>query len=67
MADDHEGCKEALRAMYRRHNIEVIVSSAPPLVKTPATAMPFTWPRGVNFSPEPTGEQIAAWARAGAA
>jgi hypothetical protein len=45
--------------------VEITVSTVPPLVAGPYTTDGFTCPHGVTFWIEPTGEQIAAWARDG--
>ena len=62
---DHRDCADFLRAEMRQIGPEIVVSEQPPLVAGPYTTDPFPCPHGVNFWIEPTGEQIAQWAKDG--
>lgn len=57
------GCEVFMRGWFADKGIEVTVSDQPPLVEGPYTVHPFICPHGVKLWPEPTGEQIATWAR----
>jgi hypothetical protein len=59
------GCAEELTGGMRDLGTEVTVSTVAPVVAGPYTTEPFTCPHGVAYWIEPTGEQIAAWARDG--
>ncbi len=58
-------CEQDLRQMFANHDVEVIVSTLPPLVDGPYTADPHTCPHGTTYFAEPTGEQIAQWVKDG--
>lgn len=64
-SQDHSQCAETLRAKSAEFGTEINVSTAPPLVAGPYPTGTFTCPHGKTFYIEPTGEQIAAWARDG--
>ena len=56
---DHQECAAELRAGMAP--LDVVISTAPPLVPNPFTTEPFVCPHGVAFWMEPTGEQLAEW------
>lgn len=58
----HADCADQLRNATELRGIEVAVSTAPPLIRTPYTTDGMTCPHGVTYWIEPTGEQIARWA-----
>jgi hypothetical protein len=60
-----ECAEDVLRAGMTALGADVTVSTRPPLVAGPYTTDPFTCPHGVSYWMEPTGEQIARWARDG--
>lgn len=60
----HE-CEQTLRDKWAKYGTEVTISTAPPLVAGPYTKPGMTCPHGVTYWMEPTGEQIAQWARDG--
>jgi hypothetical protein len=60
---DHKDCPGYLLEGMAQLGTEVTVSIAPPLVAGPYTTAPFTCPHGTSYWIEPTGEQIAQWAR----
>lgn len=62
---DHSTCEKALTEGMAAQGVEITVSTEPPLVAGPYTTNGHTCPHGVTFWIEPTGEQIAAWARDG--
>lgn len=64
---DHAGCREYLRQRASHFGSEVSVSTEPPLVAGPYPTGGFKCPHGTTFYIEPTGEQIAQWARDGVA
>lgn len=64
-APDHTTCAETLRTMFAGRGIEVTVSRKPPLVVGPYTTDAHRCPHRVKFWAEPTGEQIAQWAKDG--
>jgi hypothetical protein len=59
----HLGCPSTLRREARAKGLDVTVSEKPPIIPGPYTTDPFTCPHLVAYWIEPTGEQIAAWAR----
>ena len=61
----HEQCPNELRNILAAEGVEITVSEQPPLVDGPYTTDPYTCPHGTTYWIEPTGEQIAAWARDG--
>ena len=61
----HATCENELTTRMAAMGVEITVSTVPPLVAGPYTTDGFTCPHGVTFWIEPTGEQIAAWARDG--
>ena len=63
MAADHSTCAGQLRDSMAEEDIEVTVSTAPPLIRTEYTTDPFICPHGQPYWIEPTGEQIAKWRR----
>lgn len=60
----HE-CETTLRQRFADAGVEITVSTQPPLVDGPYTVDGMTCPHGVAYWWEPTGEQIAKWARDG--
>lgn len=63
--DDHAQCPAILRDGMAEMDVEITVSTSPPLVRGPYTTDGFTCPHGTTYFIEPTGEQIAAWAKDG--
>jgi hypothetical protein len=62
---DHARCPDVLRNLSVETGCEITVSLARPLVAGPYETGSFTCPHGTTYYIEPTGEQIAAWARGG--
>ncbi|MEU1284954.1 hypothetical protein [Kitasatospora sp. NPDC005856] len=66
----HE-CEQTLREKWAKvcgdQPTEITVSTVPPLVAGPYTKDGLTCPHGITYWIEPTGEQIAQWARDGVA
>lgn len=60
---DHADCADLLRREAAELGLEVTVSARPPVVRGPYTTEPFACPHGTAYWIEPTGEQIARWAR----
>ena len=62
----HGECREYLRLMaLTQRDTDITVSTVAPLVAGPYTTAPFICPHGVRHWIEPTGEQIAQWAKDG--
>jgi hypothetical protein len=64
--ENHAECKGFLRGQMAELGIEIVVSTAPPLVPSPWTEH-MVCPHGTTFYYEPTSEQRAAWVRDGVA
>lgn len=62
---DHSGCSAYIRRFFDEQGIDVTIATVPPLVSGPYTEPGMTCPHGTTFWFEPTGDQIAAWARDG--
>lgn len=69
---DHADCRDSLVKMFAEVNatfdgdpVEVSISTAPPLVRTPYTTDGFRCPHGTTYWIEPTGEQVAKWRKDG--
>lgn len=62
---DHDDCAADLRQQMAGLGCDATVSTLPPIVPSPYGVASFHCPHGVEFFTEPTGEQIAAWARDG--
>lgn len=62
---DHADCPAHLRGKAAALGLDVTVSTAAPMVAGPYTVDPFVCPHGARYWIEPTGEQIARWARDG--
>lgn len=62
---NHRDCRAFLRDQMAAQGVEVVVSTAPPLIRTPYTTDGMVCPHGTPFWLEPTSEQIAAWGRDG--
>lgn len=60
----HE-CENNLRQELAATGVEATISTAPPIVAGPYTHDGFRCPHGITYWLEPTGEQIARWARDG--
>ena len=60
-----DDCADELRTRMARMGVEVTVSTSAPLVAGPYTTDPMVCPHGITYWFEPTGDQIAAWARDG--
>jgi hypothetical protein len=58
-------CAQLLIDNMAAMGTEVHVSTAPPIVVGRYTTDPFPCPHGATYWIEPTGEQIAAWVKAG--
>jgi len=65
--ENHVDCAQYLKEQSLAFGTEITVSTAPPLVDGPYENASFVCPHGTTFWIAPTGEQIAAWARDGAA
>jgi hypothetical protein len=65
MAEDHARCADYLKQQMAERGIEVTVSTAMPVVASAYEESCFTCPHGTTYWMEPTGEQIATWARDG--
>lgn len=65
MPPNADDCAEELRTWMARRGVEVTVTTVAPLVAGPYTTDPLRCPHGITYWLEPTGEQIAAWARDG--
>lgn len=68
--ENHAGCATFLKTRMRLLGADVTVSDLPPLVQSPYNRPgdgngSLTCPHGITFYFEPTGDQIAAWARDG--
>lgn len=66
----HADCATFLKESIRRLGAEVTVSDLPPIVPSPYNRPgdgngSLTCPHGTTFYFEPTGDQIAQWARDG--
>ena len=61
----HNQCRRQLTDDAASRGIEIVASTAPPLVEGPYVVGVFTCPHGTTFYTQPTGEQIARWARDG--
>jgi hypothetical protein len=61
--DDHSTCADVLREVMASMGVDIVASTAPPIVSTPYVTDPFSCPHGVLFWIEPTSEQIAQWVR----
>ncbi|TDD54554.1 hypothetical protein E1286_05015 [Nonomuraea terrae] len=64
-ARDHSRCAASLKGEMADMGVDIAVSTSRPLVAGPYTTDGFTCPHGTTYWIEPTGEQIAAWARDG--
>jgi hypothetical protein len=58
-------CDQVIRQGFADLDVEVVVSTQPPLVDGPYTMPPHTCPHGTAYFAEPTGEQIAQWVKDG--
>lgn len=54
---------DLLRQRLAAYDVDVSVSTAPPLVRGPYPTECYTCPHGTQYWVEPTGEQIAQWHR----
>jgi hypothetical protein len=63
---DLEACRKVVVDIMAEHGAQVTVSTEPPLVRGAYETAAFSCPHGVMLYVEPTGEQIAVWARGGA-
>lgn len=62
---DHATCANELTTGMAAMDVEITVSTLPPIVRGPYTTDPHICPHGESFWIEPTGEQIARWTRDG--
>lgn len=62
---EHKDCPDVLRRLSRETGCDITVSLARPIVAGPYTTGSFTCPHGTAYYIEPTGEQIAQWAKDG--
>lgn len=62
---DHSECRPYLMRLAAEIGTDVVVSLVPPIVAGPYRTEALTCPHGTTFYLEPTGEQIAEWARDG--
>lgn len=60
---DCPNCRAALLGQPVLDDLDVTITTTPPMVRGPYTIDGFTCPHGVTFWIEPTSEQIAEWAR----
>lgn len=60
-------CDQVFREEMERvaPGLDYTVTNLPPLVAGPYTSSGMTCPHGITYWCEPTGEQIAKWAREG--
>lgn len=63
----HEDCARILGEIMAAKGCDVTVSTLPPLVFGPYACEALECPHGALFYMEPTGEQIAQWAKDGVA
>lgn len=64
-APKHEECREVLRATAAERGVDIVVSTARPLVASPYGANSFRCPHGTEYFIEPSGEQITQWVKDG--
>lgn len=63
---DLEDCAGHLHRGMAEQGIDITITTQPPLVHGPYTVAGFVCPHQVSYWMEPTGEQIAKWAKDGA-
>lgn len=61
----HDQCRQRLYDIAAERGLDVVVSTAPPLVAGPYEAEGLRCPHGTTYWTQPTGEQIAQWVRDG--
>jgi hypothetical protein len=61
----HEDCGAYVKAYFDANDVEVTVSTLPPIVPNEYEDLGLSCPHGVRFYAEPTGDQIATWIRNG--
>jgi adenosine deaminase len=61
----HKDCRQFVADKFAAMGLDITVTTDRPLVHGPYTTEGFVCPHGVAFWPEPTGEQIAQWAKDG--
>lgn len=62
---DHDQCARIIKDTLAAKGCDATVSTLPPLVIGPFVVESFECPHGTMFYVEPTGEQIAQWAKGG--
>lgn len=62
---DTPPCRELLVTEMAKLGVEATASSAAPIVPSPYGVTSFVCPHSIEYFLEPTGDQIAAWARDG--
>lgn len=67
MTDDCRtaGCGDLLRAYYVEAGVDAHVTTTPPIVPPLYEPLDMRCPHGVLWYAEPTGDQIAKWAKEG--
>jgi hypothetical protein len=61
----HSGCRDCMIALATADGVDIIVSTAPPLIEGPYGINGFTCPHGTTYWIEPSSEQIAQWRKDG--
>jgi adenosine deaminase len=61
----HTNCRQFVYDKFAAMGFDITVTTDRPLVIGPYTTEGVVCPHGVSFWPEPTGEQIAQWAKDG--
>lgn len=64
-ATDTPPCREFLVAQMAEMGVDAVASSARPIIPSTYGVTSFICPHGIEYFLEPTGDQIAAWARDG--
>lgn len=60
-------CGDLLRAHYAENGVEAHITTVPPIVAPAYQPLDMRCPHGVLWYAEPTGDQIAQWAKDGVA
>lgn len=63
----HSECREYVRLTMAELGCDATVSTAPPLAEGEFENAGFICPHGTTYWLQPTGEQVAKWARDGVA
>lgn len=62
---DTPPCRRLLVDEMAKLGVDATASPAPPIIPTAYAAFSAFCPHGIEYWMEPTGDQIAAWAKAG--